>query len=137
MQAYHQSTPTTKIPDSQQQRKVPRLPQHFTRLGKQPAEVTQPEHPSGRRRSTASQSLCSANLSDLKSFGADYGLFVSWSGFTPPAKSEARKSAYFNVRLWDSEAFLNSLFEHYDRLPASLRAELPIRQIWILDEPDA
>ena len=73
----------------------------------------------------------------IKNFGADYGLFVSWSGFTPPAKNEARKSAYFNVRLWDSEAFLNSLFEQYDRLPASLRAELPIRQIWILDEPDA
>ena len=73
----------------------------------------------------------------IKNFGADYGLFVSWSGFTPPAKSEARKSAYFNVRLWDSEAFLNSLFEHYDQLPASIRAELPIRQIWILDEPDA
>ena len=48
------------------QSKVPRLPRHFTRLGKQPAEVTQPEHPSGRRGSTASQSLCSANLSDLK-----------------------------------------------------------------------
>ena len=73
----------------------------------------------------------------IKNFGADYGLFVSWSGFTSPAKSEARKSAYFNVRLWDSEAFLNSLFEHYDRLPASLRAELPLKQIWILDEPDA
>ena len=34
-------------------------------------------------------------------------------------------------------AFLNSLFEHYDRLPASLRAEFPLKQIWILDEPDA
>ena len=73
----------------------------------------------------------------IKNFGADYGLLVSWSGFTSPAKNEARKSAYFNVRLWDSEAFLNSLFEHYDQLPAALRAELPLKQIWILDEPDA
>ena len=73
----------------------------------------------------------------IKNFGADYGLLVSWSGFTPPAKNEARKSVYFNVRLWDSEAFLNSLFEQYDQLPAALRAELPLKQIWILDEPDA
>ena len=72
----------------------------------------------------------------IKNFGADYGLLVSWGGFTPPARAEARKSAYFNVRLWDSEAFLRSLFEHYDNLPASLRAELPLKQIWILDEPD-
>ena len=28
-------------------------------------------------------------------------------------------------------------FEHYDRLPAALRAGLPLKQIWILDEPDA
>ena len=73
----------------------------------------------------------------IKNFGADYGLLVSWRGFTSPAKSEARKSAYFNVRLWDSEAFLNSLFEQYNQLPAALRAELPLKQIWILDEPDA
>ena len=73
----------------------------------------------------------------IKNFGADYGLLVSWSSFTTQARNEARKSAYFNVRLWDSEAFLNSLFEHYDRLPAALRAELPLKQIWILDEPDS
>ena len=73
----------------------------------------------------------------IKNFGADYGLLVSWGGFTPQARNEARKSAYFNVRLWDSEAFIYSLFEHYDQLPASLRAELPLKQIWILDKTDA
>ena len=71
----------------------------------------------------------------LKNFGADYGLLVSWGGFTGDTRSEARKSAYFNVRLWDSEAFMNALFENYDRLPAALKAELPLKQIWILDEP--
>ena len=48
--------------------KVPRLPRHFARLGKQPAEVTQPEHPLSRRGSTASQSRCSANLSHMKMY---------------------------------------------------------------------
>ena len=51
-------------PTPRVQCKLPRLPRQFARLGKQPAEVTQPEHPSGRRGSTASQSRCSANLSN-------------------------------------------------------------------------
>ena len=71
----------------------------------------------------------------IKNFGADFGLLVSWGGFTGDTLREARKSTYFNVRLWDSEAFLNSLFENYDRLPAALKAELPLKQVWILDEP--
>ena len=71
----------------------------------------------------------------IKNFGADYGLLVSWGGFTGEARSEARKGSFFNVRLWDSEAFLNALFDNYDRLPAGLKAELPLKQVWILDEP--
>ena len=71
----------------------------------------------------------------LNSFGADYGLLVSWGGFTGEAQREGRKSSYFNVRLWDSEAFLKALFENYDRLPASLKAELPLAQVWLLDKP--
>ena len=71
----------------------------------------------------------------IKDFGADYGLLISWGGFTGDAKSEARKSTYFNVRLWDSESFLAALFENYDRLPSGLRAELPLKQIWILEDP--
>ncbi len=71
----------------------------------------------------------------LNSFGADYGLLVSWGGFTGEAQREGRKSSYFNVRLWASEAFLKVLFENYDRLPASLKAELPLQQVWLLDQP--
>ena len=71
----------------------------------------------------------------LKDFGADFGLLVSWGGFTGDTRNEARKSSYFNVRLWDSEAFLNALFQNYDRLPAALKAELPLKQVWILDKP--
>jgi len=64
-------------------------------------------------------------------FKADHGLLVSWSGFTPPARREARQ-AYFQIRLWDSDDVLCALFEHYDRLPGDLRAELPLRRLWIL-----
>lgn len=72
----------------------------------------------------------------IKNFGADFGLLVSWGGFTGDTKSEARKNTYFNVRLWDSESFLNSLFQNYEQLPAGLKAELPLKQIWIIDEPN-
>ena len=71
----------------------------------------------------------------IKNFGADFGLLVSWGGFTGDTKSEARKSAYFNVRLWDSESFLTAVFQNYEQLPAVLKAELPMKQIWTMDDP--
>ena len=71
----------------------------------------------------------------VKNFGADYGLLVSWGGFNSAAQREARQSNYFNLRLWNSQAFLEKLFENYDRLPSALRVELPLKQIWALDDP--
>ena len=73
----------------------------------------------------------------LKHFGADYGLLVSWGGFNGAAKREARESTYFNMRLWDSETFLDLLYHSYDKLPSALKAELPLKQVWVLDEPTA
>ena len=67
---------------------------------------------------------------------ADYGLLVSWGGFTDATLKEARQSNYFNVRLWDSQALLNALFEVYDRLPAEIRARIPLTQIWVVADPD-
>ena len=71
----------------------------------------------------------------LTGFGADFGLLVSWGGFPESTLHVARNSSYFNVRLWDSEAFLNALFQNYERLPADLQADLPLKRAWILDEP--
>ena len=68
--------------------------------------------------------------------GADYGLLVSWGGFTAPTQKEARQSNYFNMRLWDSQALLNALYEVYGRLPADIRARIPIKQIWIVADPN-
>ena len=68
---------------------------------------------------------------------ADYGLLISWGGFTDATLREARQSNYFNIRLWDSQALLKALFEVYDRLPAEIRARIPLTQIWIVADPDA
>ena len=71
----------------------------------------------------------------VKNSGADYGLLVSWRGFTSSTEREARESNYFNIRLWDSKALIDALFEMYDRLPADIRARIPIKQIWIVADP--
>jgi restriction system protein len=67
----------------------------------------------------------------LKTFGAGHGLLVSWGGFKASVIQEGRKS-YFEVRLWDADDLVDAILEHYDALPADLRAELPLKRIWTL-----
>jgi restriction system protein len=62
-------------------------------------------------------------------FGAQEGLFVSWSGFKPNVFREMAPS-FFKVRLWTQKELLEALFANYDRLDEDLRAELPLKRIW-------
>jgi len=62
---------------------------------------------------------------------ADQGLLVLWGGFTSPLDREA-KDDFFVIRLWDSGDLINAVFEHYDELDEELRAELPLKRIWML-----
>lgn len=64
---------------------------------------------------------------------ADQGLLVAWGGVTKPAAREFQRDRT-SFRIWDSEELLNRLFETYDRLPATTRARIPMRQVWVLDE---
>lgn len=64
---------------------------------------------------------------------ADQGLLVAWGGVTKPAAREFLRDRT-SFRIWDSEELLNRLFETYDRLPASTRARIPLKQAWVLDE---
>ncbi|WP_027568429.1 restriction endonuclease [Bradyrhizobium sp. URHA0013] len=80
---------------------------------------------------TADQPTLQALIGSIQDTQADYGLLVSWSGFTSVV--EARKSQlYFRVRLWGRTEIIEALLEVYDRLPEELRAELPLRQVWSL-----
>ena len=65
-------------------------------------------------------------ISDVQ---AEHGLLVSWSGFTPPVRQRVNE-LYFRVRLWGRDEILNALFRTYDRLPESIRADLPLQRIW-------
>lgn len=69
-------------------------------------------------------------------FQADHGLLVGWGGFNQPVRAEAAAD-YFRVRLWDAGDIVAAVKEHYDRLPAKVRAEVPMKQVWTLVPNDA
>jgi restriction system protein len=68
-------------------------------------------------------------LGAVTKFGAQEGLFVSWSGFKTNVQKELAAS-FFRVRLWAQKELLEALFAHYDNLDDDLKAELPLKRIW-------
>ncbi len=67
----------------------------------------------------------------MKDFGAEQGLFVSWSGFKRSVLSEARRQ-FFEIRLWDAGDVVDALQKYYEQFPENLKAELPLKHIWTL-----
>jgi len=74
-------------------------------------------------------------LGAVSKFGAQEGLFVSWSGFKANVQKELAPS-FFRVRLWTSKDLLAALFAHYDRLDDDIKAELPLKRIWTVAVQD-
>jgi len=74
-------------------------------------------------------------LGAVTKFGAQEGLFVSWSGFKPNVQKELAAS-FFRVRLWTQKEMLEALFEYYDHLDDDLKAELPLKRIWTVAAQD-
>jgi restriction system protein len=76
----------------------------------------------------------------MDNFGAEQGLMVAWGGFRRGVEAEARRR-FFRLRLWDSDKLIDELTSVYERLPADLRDELPLTQVWAVvgdaatDEP--
>lgn len=68
-------------------------------------------------------------LGAVTKFGAQEGLFVSWSGFKTNVQKELAAS-FFRVRLWTQKELLEALFAHYENLDEDLKAELPLKRIW-------
>jgi restriction system protein len=67
----------------------------------------------------------------MRNSGAERGLLVSWGGFNRAVRQETRR-VFFEIRLWDSDAVVGKLQEVYDRLPADVRAEIPLQRVWVL-----
>jgi restriction system protein len=74
-------------------------------------------------------------LGAVAKFGAQEGLFISWSGFKSNVGRELAQS-YFRVRLWTQVELLEALFANYERLDEELRAELPLKRIWTVTYQD-
>jgi restriction system protein len=74
-------------------------------------------------------------LGAVSKFGAQEGLFVSWSGFKSNVFKEMAPS-FFKVRLWTQKELLEALFANYDRLDEDLKAELPLKRIWTVAAQD-
>lgn len=64
---------------------------------------------------------------------ADQGLLVAWGGVTEPARREFRRDRT-SFRIWDSEDVLDHLMQTYDDLPSEMRAQIPLKRTWVLDE---
>jgi restriction system protein len=67
----------------------------------------------------------------MQSFKAEQGLLVCWGGFNRVVLTEARQG-HFSVRLWDSKDLVEAIFRNYERLPAEIQAELPLKRVWML-----
>jgi restriction system protein len=67
--------------------------------------------------------------------GAEYGLLVSWSGFKNSIEQE-RGNQFFKIRLWDSADVIKELFSNYEKLSPEIRAEIPLKRIWMLSNDD-
>jgi restriction system protein len=69
-------------------------------------------------------------LGAVTKFGAQEGLFVSWSGYRSNVQKEMAAS-YFRVRLWSQKELFEALFANYDHLDDDIKAELPLKRIWV------
>lgn len=76
-----------------------------------------------------------ALVGSMDDFQAEQGLLVAWSDYTKPAKSLAH-TKHFSVRLWKGLDVVDAIYRNYERLPADIRAELPLKQVWMLVPKD-
>jgi restriction system protein len=67
----------------------------------------------------------------MQTFKADQGLLVCWGGFNKALLAEA-KQGHFVIRLWESRDLVNAILQNYEKLPAEIQAELPLKRVWTL-----
>jgi restriction system protein len=74
-------------------------------------------------------------LGAMTKFNADQGLFVAWGGFKGNVQKELA-SQFFRLRLWSQKELLEQLFAHYEKLDEDLKAELPLKRVWMVAAQD-
>lgn len=71
----------------------------------------------------------------MQNFSADQGLLVSWGGFKTSVERE-EAAQFFRVRLWNQDDLIKQILENYDKLADDIRAELPLKRIWTVANPE-
>ena len=74
-------------------------------------------------------------LGVVTKFSSQFGLLVSWGGFSKQVRQDARKD-FFKMRLWDQGDLVRAVLQNYDRLDEEIKSELPLRRIWVLVKED-
>lgn len=69
----------------------------------------------------------------MDSFKATYGILVSWGGFKDTVRREAQNDS-FKIKLWDSGIIIDELLKNYEKLGVEIKAEMPLKHIWIVSE---
>lgn len=66
---------------------------------------------------------------------ASHGLLVAWGGFKQSVEAE-RARQFFNVRLWGQRELIEQIQQLYDKLDDEIKAELPLKRIWVVAEEE-
>ena len=69
----------------------------------------------------------------MQNVQATHGLLVSWGGFKSTIDKE-EATQFFRVRLWDQGDLIDQVLAQYDKLDEEMRAELPLKRIWVVAE---
>jgi restriction system protein len=75
-------------------------------------------------------------LGSMTSSHAEHGLLVSWAGFKGSVEKD-NATQFFKIRLWNQDDLIRALLANYHNLSPDLKAELPLKQIWVLTPSDA
>ena len=70
-------------------------------------------------------------LGTMQAVKATQGLLASWGGFKSSVE-RVRAEHFFTVRLWDQDDIIRELLAVYERLDEDLKAELPLKRIWVV-----
>lgn len=70
-------------------------------------------------------------LGAMRHVGAEQGLLVAWDGVTGPARASLQRER-FTIRLWKADDVIEAVLHVYEGLPEEIRADLPLRRVWML-----
>ena len=69
----------------------------------------------------------------MATHGAEQGLLVAWGGLSKQAR-EALRNQRMRVRVWEASEVVDAVLRTYDRLPESIRTQLPLKRVWMLSD---